>query len=43
MDDERDMTLLAFIKALVFVAVTVGTVVAIALGAMTWLLNHPAD
>ena len=37
------MTLLAFIKAFVLVTATVGTVVAIGLGAMTLLLNRPRD
>jgi hypothetical protein len=37
------MTLVALVKALVVVAATVGAVVAAALGAMTWLLNHPLD
>jgi len=37
------MTLVAVIKALVIVTATVGAVVAAALGAMTWLLNHPTD
>lgn len=37
------MSLLAFVKAFVFVTATVGAVVAVALGAMTWLLNHPRD
>ncbi len=37
------MTLLAFAKALVIVTATVGTVVAVALGAMTWLLERPRD
>jgi hypothetical protein len=37
------MTLLAFVKAFVVVTAAVGIVVAIALGAMTWLLNHPRD
>ena len=37
------MTLLALVKAMVVVTATVGTVVAGALGAMTWLLNHPRD
>jgi hypothetical protein len=37
------MTLLAAIKAFVAVAGAVGLVVAAALGAMTWLLNHPVD
>ena len=37
------MTLLAFGKAFVVVTTTVGAVVGLALGAMTWLLNHPRD
>jgi hypothetical protein len=37
------MTLLAVVKAFVVVTATVGTVVAVALAAMTWLLNHPRD
>lgn len=37
------MTLLALVKALAVIAGTVGLVVAAALGAMTWLLNHPRD
>jgi hypothetical protein len=37
------MTLLAFAKAVVVVTVAVGAVIAVALGAMTWLLNHPRD
>ena len=37
------MTFVAFVKALVVVTTAVGGVVAIALGAMTWLLNHPRD
>jgi hypothetical protein len=35
------MTFLAVVRALVLVSATVGVVVAVALGAMTWLLNHP--
>jgi len=37
------MTWIALVKALLVVTTTVGVVVAIALGAMTWLLNHPRD
>jgi len=37
------MTWIALVKALVVVTTTVVVVVAIALGAMTWLLNHPRD
>ncbi len=37
------MTLLAIVEAFVVVTATVGAVAAVALGAMTWLLNHPRD